>query len=170
MNRRQFLQTTATATGALFLPFSVLAATPKPKISWEDFDWMGMPSQLAFRIEIRNGKHHLASIPYLCRTWKTKLCYSEKNPDLTAETFVIDKNKNLPKVWHQEEGRFQTIYTNEILLLEAKNMGITHIYQFLRGTWIINPVTYQRDYTYYVRGARLPEWKTNRGKLQCRVV
>jgi hypothetical protein len=58
------------------------------------------------------------------------------------------------------------VYTNETLLLAAKNMGLTHLYMFVKGPYTIHPLTYKKRYSYYVRGAKLPDWKTNRGKLQ----
>ena len=170
MNRRQFLQTASLATGALFLPFSIVAATPKPKISWKDFDWMPFPSCLAFRVEAKNGKHFLTSIPYVCKTWKTKIFSFVGEPDLTREKCQIPFRYIVPNtIASMSKIVMETreVHVNETLLLEAQKMGITHLYMFVRNEFQLWHPTENRFFNcYYVRGARLPDWKTNRGKLQ----
>jgi hypothetical protein len=164
MNRRSFIQTTSLAAGALFLPFSIAAAKPKPKISWEDFDWLPLPVSLAFRLEHHGGGiHKLNSIPVIVKTWNTKLTSTE-DVDLTTETKIINRRWNPygRKVINMKD----TVYTNETLLLAAKKWGFTHLYMFFKGPYTIHPITYQKRYSYYVRGAILPDWKTDHGKLQ----
>lgn len=172
MNRRDFFKTSAVATATLCAT-SVLGITAaaKPKISWKDFDWMPYPAALAFRIEVKNGRETIVSTPYVCKTLKTKLVVSAaeaEREDWTQETLLVDRNIGLPKAWHQEDkDRCQTVYTNETLLLEAKQLGFTHLYMFLRFGPIYDLETCKPSwYGYGIRGAKLPEWKTQNGKLQ----
>ena len=164
MNRRQFIQAAALATGALFFPFSIVAS--KPKISWEDFDWMRLPAELAFRKEMKDGVEQVNSIPYLCKAQKLSIPYD--GTDLTQENFQKDWDAGLPEFWQTDNSclRYSTIYTNETLLLEAQKIGYTHIYMFVLSDPFVNPETWVSDRRYMVRGARLPDWKTDHGKLQ----
>lgn len=173
MNRRDFLKTSVIAGAAtLFTPAIVSAQPPAPAlppISWKEFDWMKFPSELAFRVEVKDGKHQLVSTPYFCKTQKTKLVFFEGNPDLTAEKETVLYRHCIQ---HGDEKPFRVrkeemvVHTNPVLLHEAKKLGFTHIYMFVSGPYIINPVTYEKQYSYFIRGAKMPDWKTDHGKLQ----
>jgi len=169
MNRRNFLKTSALTSGTIIAFPQIFIAAPKPKISWEDFDWMTHPSQLAFRYEVKNGITSLNSISYTCKCQKTKLSFSENEPDLTKETKSITRQVTFPCGFEENPYTINlsyTVYTNETLLLEAQKMGFTHLHMFATGPYTINPVTLKKQFSYLIYGAKLPDWKTNQGKLQ----
>lgn len=173
MNRRDFLKSSVIAGAlTLFIPAIIAAAPPTPilpPISWKDFDWMKFPCELAFRLEVKDGKNQLVSTPYFCKTQKTKLVCVDGEPDLTLEKetvsyrYCIQREDEKPFGLRKEEMEVQT---NPILLHEAKKLGFTHIYMFVKSPPVFHPETFQPFCGYLIRGAKMPDWKTNKGKLQ----
>ena len=165
MNRRNFLKTISVGVGAtaVFTLVPSVITSPAPKISWEDFDWMPFPSCWFFKIEPHKGNYKFPSVIVTAKICKTKILYYENGPDLTRERRIIQGTDftrsgykvNMPK----------TIYTNEILLLEAKRLGFTHIYMFHSPLTMIEPDRASRR-GYYISGASFPGWTTDHGKIQ----
>ncbi len=168
MNRREFFK-------SIVLGTPVVTCLSLSSMSFQEplhkqFDWVCTPASLAFRIEKRkNGYHSLISRPFVNRTFRLKIV-TPKNIDLTKEKIIINKlsyHQDVIDAWNRDSKdrgyplnhHKQTIYTNEILLNECKQLKLTHLYAF----------TCYEDITcnwYIARGCRLPGWETINGKLQ----
>lgn len=161
MNRRNFIETVGLGIGGLIaLPMSSIG---NPIPLYKEFDWLPTPSSLLFRIENHNGNHSVVSKPIVARTYKTKII-SDIDVDYTKETIT---KKVLYNFLGREITYSQLVYTNENLLKYVKKQGFTHIYAFCRFEYpVINPVTNKPYMCYFIRGLRMPDWKTQNGKLQ----
>lgn len=159
MNRRNFLNTVALGVGGLIsLP---ILSIGKSIPLYNEFDWLPYPCGLLFRIENHNGNHSFQSIPVTAKTYRTKIV-SDIDIDYTKEII----NKEVPfDILGTKETRSQLFYTNEILLKCAKEEGFTHLYCFGRANFL-NPKTYKPFTGYFIRGVKMPDWKTINGKLQ----
>lgn len=164
MNRRDFLKTTSIGIAATALTPTIAIASSEIPL-YKQFDWINMPACLLCRINsYDDGRHEYGYTAAVVKSWKLKL-RSDIDVNYTQEqikekiTATGFKNKTLYSYT-------QTYYTNELLLTEAKNLGLTHIYYFGRTTYIIDPVTFKQVAGYYVRGVTMPEYKTINGNLQ----
>lgn len=168
MNRREFFKTTALGVSAVTLaPTIALASNEVPL--YKQFDWFSQPATLMFRIETYQDKRSLVCQPVYVRSTRLMLL-TEPDVDLTQQTTVGRQS------WDYEIERFgqhitkarqkcdfdQTYYTNEILLNEAKRLGITHIHSFVS---YVDEGGHNKRW-YIVRGVKKPDWKTVNGKLQ----
>jgi len=183
MNRRNFFKTTTLGLGAAMLaPTIALGVTAEVPL-YKQFDWISHPASVMFRINSHQGKLSLVCMPVSChtwqptviaKTWKLKIT-SGFDIDLTQQKFtdevsfdyMVDKFGNHIKRQRVSSGGChpQTYYTNELLLNEAKRIGITHVYEFGKSTTVVDP--YGKEYVcYFVRGVKRPDWKTVDGKLQ----
>lgn len=168
MNRREFFKTTALWAGATTLaPTIALEANEVPL--YKQFDWFSHPATLMFRIEVFQGKHSLVCQPVCVKTTRLMLV-TEPDVDLTQQTIVVRQSgdyeiERFGQHITKERRKFdhpQTYYTNEILLNEAKRLGITHIYSFAS---YVDEGGHNKRW-YIVRGVKKPDWKTVNGKLQ----
>ena len=175
MNRRNFFKTATLGLGAAMLaPTIALGVTAEVPL-YKQFDWISHPSSVMFRINSHQGKSSFVCTPVIAKTWKLKVT-SDVDIDLTQQKFtdevsfdyMVDKFGNEIKRQRVSSGGChpQTYYTNELLLNEAKRIGITHLYSFDQDRCpIIDP--YGRKYVCYCgRGVKRPDWKTVNGKLQ----
>jgi hypothetical protein len=160
MNRRNFIKTVGVGIGGLTsLPtLSVEKSIPL----YKEFDWLSTPSGLLYRIENHNGKKFINDIPFCVKTQRIKLV-SDVNVDYTKE--IIVDGKGSYDIFKAKEERLQIYYTNEFLLRCAKEQGYTHLYEFCRVVFY-DVVTLESHSAYFVRGVKLPDWKTVDGKLQ----
>lgn len=161
MNRRNFLNTVALGIGGVISLTVVSIGNTIPL--YNEFDWLPYPCGLLFRMENHNDKHSIQSLPITVKTYKTKII-SDIDVDYTKETITKRISNNITGT---EKMRSQLFYTNEILLKYAKEQGFTHLYGFFRNEIpSLDPVTDKPYMCYYVRGLKMPDWKTINGKLQ----
>ena len=147
MNRRDFLKTTSIGIAATALtPTLTIASSEIPL--YKQFDYIDKPLSPVFRInQYPCGKKlELVSVKVVAQTCRLKI--------------VTDENINLT------HDKINNYYTNELLLNEIKVNNFTHIYEIVVNNSIIDSITYKRLNWYYVRGVKMPEWKTINGKLQ----
>lgn len=161
MNRRNFIETLGLGIGGLIVLPMLSIGNPVPL--YKEFDWLPFPANLLYRIENHNGIHSLGVKSIAARTYKAKII-SDIDVDYTKETItkkIIDEYLGRDIVYPQ------LVYTNEILLKYAKEQRFTHIYTFFRFEHpVINPVTDKPYMCYYIRGLKMPDWKTQNGELQ----
>lgn len=161
MNRRNFLNTITIGTASIIsLP---MLSIGKSIPLYNEFDWLTYPSGVLFRIEESDKKYSMARIVVYVKTHKTEI-FSDINTDYTKE--VINEQVSYD-ILGTKLTRSQVYYTNKILLKYAKKQGFTHLYGFFRNECpIVNPVTNKPYFCYYIRGLKMPDWKTVNGKLQ----
>jgi len=166
MNRRSFLKTSILTAGALTcVPLNAIMDIPQcvPNISYIDFDWTNTPAFLGFRIErtsIPIISLKVVSMPLLVKAQKLKIRTSP-DVDLTNERQTVTSCGYL-------QPSTIDVFTNEILLTEAKKLGFTHLYCFCSSRVSIwQPYDKELPYrNYFVRGVKAPDWKLINGKLQ----
>lgn len=146
MNRRDFLKTTSMGIVATALTPTIAIASNEIPL-YKQFDYINKPVSAVFRINQYpcGKKFELVSVKVVARACRLKIV-TDANIDLTQD-------------------KIDNYYTNELLLKEIKQNDFTHIYEIVVNN-IIDPITYKRLNWYYVRGVKMPEYKTINGKLQ----
>lgn len=130
---------------------------------YKEFDWLSFPSGLLFRTENHNGVHYMNSIPFSVGTYRTKII-SDVEVDYTKEAITKEV---IYDICGRKTKYSQLVYINEKLLEYAKEQGFTHLYTFHRLECpTIDPVTDKPFVCYFLRGLKMPDWKTVNGKLQ----
>lgn len=175
MNRRNFFKTTTLGLGAAMLAPTIALGVTDDVPLYKQFDWISHPASVMFRINSHQGKLSLVCMPVIAKTWKLKVT-SDVDIDLTQQKFtdevsfdyMVDKFGNQIKRQRVSSGGChpQTYYTNELLLNEAKRIGITHLYCFEQDRWPYYGEGGYKYVTYFVRGVKRPDWKTVNDKLQ----
>jgi hypothetical protein len=164
MNRRHFFRISSLGIGVVsLLPAIFFAAARVPSVSYKDFDWTIYRCCYVFRIEKdNNGNHEIVSRLLMTRKTKLKI-KTPLNIDLAAE-------KQEVSLMQRPHGRWENIIdtsnytcvvnTNELLLKECKELGLTHLYR-------IYSVQENGYNCYFVLGRSLPNWKRDSsGHLQ----
>lgn len=163
MNRRDFFKTSALGIAvAAITPTLSLAADEVPM--YKQFDYFDSPTATLWRVNNYRGNLSVVTTTAIAKTWKLKL-KSDIIVDHTEET--IRESRMMEYGHGIKPFKYTRSYnTNELLLNEAKALDITHIYCFFRGPALCDPVTGKLFVSYFVRGARMPEWKLINNKLQ----
>jgi hypothetical protein len=161
MNRRDFFKSTGLSlAGIPFLKWSALADNFKSDSPlYDQFDWVNTPVGLTFRIE----NERIVSLPFVCKTIRLKIV-THKDNDLSKQYFSQCRSGNVGfYTCYIKNFHIQKIWTNKHLLKECLKLKLTHIYTIMQSP----PLCLGSDQvSYYVRGAKLPGWKTENGKLK----
>ena len=163
MNRRDFFKTSALGVAvAAITPTLSLAADEVPM--YKQFDYFDSPTATLWRVNNYRGNLSVVTTTAIAKSWKLKL-KSDIIVDHTEETI---RESRMMEYGHgiKPFKCTRSYYTNELLLKEAKALDITHIYCFFRSPPIFDLISGKVFVSYFVRGARMPEWKMVNGKLQ----
>ena len=166
MNRRNFFKTTALGVGATVLaPTITLGATTELPL-YKQFDWLPSPVSLLYRLnEITETEDRYMEVEYMPVAVKTQKLrvVSDVNVDYTLEQVVEPAEYwILGGALNRSVKYNQLYYTNPLLLNEAKKAGFTHLYMFASSIQFDKPLHYRN---YFVRGVKMPEWKSVDGKI-----
>jgi hypothetical protein len=164
MNKRTFLKT-ATLGAAIAVSSipSIVNLTLDSKESiplYQQFDWVSKPLFKAVRFNKINDKTFeiILSPEQTVKTTRLVNIKSDPSVNLTEEKINLNDPYFISSHWFE----VNEVCSNETLLREVQKLGITHIYRFE------TIVSLDNTRHYFVRGAKLPEYKSeNNIRFKC---